>query len=142
MKPKMSPQAIKAKMAVLDELLNMSNGMESDDLENHFKDLKKVTVASNDKAGLEKGLAKAKDMISSEESSEDESMESPKEEKIEDAMDLESLHDDMKDMKPEIEMSLPEDKSKAPYEEDEDMKKIKMKNSLSKKKKGFLSDII
>lgn len=127
MKPKMSPQEIKAKMAVLEELLNMAGDQDGGDLENHFKGLKKVTIASNDQQGLEDGLEKAQDLVE----------EMPEEQKMAD-----SLQEDMKELKPEEEMSLPEPKDSAPMEEDEDMKNMKMKNMPSKKKKGFLSDLV
>lgn len=124
---KMSPNEIKAKMSVLEELMNMASGAEGDDLEGHFKGLQKVTIAAPDKKGLAEGLDKAEDMMSS-----------PDDEEMH-----ESLNEDMKDMNSEDELSLP-DESKDPEEldEDMDMKKLKMKNMPSKKKKGYLSSLV
>jgi hypothetical protein len=70
--------------------------MHGDDLENDFKGLKKVTVASDSKDGLHEGLEKASEMMDSE--SEDES--ELKNKLDEDMMNLDSS---------EKEMSLPEE---------------------------------
>lgn len=70
-----------SKMSVLKALHDEMSRMMGDDL----KGLKKVTVASDDKEGLEEGLDKAKDLIASGElspmESEQESEESSEEEK-------------------------------------------------------------
>lgn len=112
---KLNPKEIKAKMQALDELLQMSQDMESDDLDHGLKGLKKVTVASNDPEGLEEGLEKAKELVEAKEPAE-------------------SLEEDMEDMQPESEMSLPESK--------EDDSKLELDNELPlasevKKKKKF-----
>jgi len=113
---KLNPKEIKAKMQALDELLQMSQDMESDDLDHGLKGLKKVTVASNDPEGLEEGLEKAKELVEAKEPAE-------------------SLEEDMEDMQPESEMSLPEAK--------EDDSKLELDNSELplasevKKKKKF-----
>jgi hypothetical protein len=79
---KMDPKESKAKMEMLDHL----SGLMKDHMSNG---LKKVTVASDSKEGLEKGLEKAKEVVDkapmeSEEASEDESCdESPMEESSE-----------------------------------------------------------
>jgi len=59
---KMSPLEQKAKMKALKE----ANGMASDMLKGHLSGLKKVTVASDSKEGLKKGLDKAEDIIGDE----------------------------------------------------------------------------
>jgi len=122
---KMSPNEIKAKLAVLEELMNMANGAEGDELENHFKGLNKVTVAAKNPEDLEAGLDKAKDL-----------MDEMPEEKMED-----KLHEDMEEMKPESEMSLPEKKDDQ-VEEDIEESPFKSKNLKSKKKSGYLSDLV
>jgi hypothetical protein len=96
---KMNPKEIKAKMQALEALLSEADGMHGDDLENDFKGLKKVTVASDSKHGLEEGLEKASEMMDSE--SEDES-------ELKDKID----EDMMKMDSSENELSLPEMKHK------------------------------
>lgn len=58
-KKKLSPIEQKAKMGVLEQLKKDMQGMMGEKVAG----LKKVTVASNDKHGLEEGLDKAKSMI-------------------------------------------------------------------------------
>ena len=63
MKRKMSPAAQKAKLTVLKE----ANKMATDEMKKDLSGLKKVTVASDSKAGLMKGLEKAEDIVEGEE---------------------------------------------------------------------------
>lgn len=58
-KKSMSPNEKKAKMSVLKDLHGQSSNLLSDSL----KGLKKVTVASDSKKGLEKGLDTAEELI-------------------------------------------------------------------------------
>ena len=60
---KMSPLEQKAKLKALKE----ANGMASDMLKGQLSGLKKVTVASDSKEGLKKGLDKAEDMLGEQE---------------------------------------------------------------------------
>jgi hypothetical protein len=62
---KMSPLEQKAKMKALKE----ANGMASDMLKGHLSGLKKVTVASDSKKGLEEGLKKAEGIVGGDKSS-------------------------------------------------------------------------
>lgn len=124
---KMSPQQIKAKLAVLEELMNMANMAEGDDLDGHFKGLNKVTVAAKDPEDLEAGLDKAKDLME----------EMPQEPEMDNAM-----HEKMEEMPSETELSLPEKSEKDEEMLDPDMEKLKGKNLPSKKKKGYLSDLV
>lgn len=55
-----------AKMSMLKDLRKMANSMMGDDLKGKMDSMKKVTVAAKDKEGLEKGLDKAKDIVSEE----------------------------------------------------------------------------
>lgn len=58
-KEEIDPKLKDAKMKVLKEIHSMA----SDDMGEDIKGLKKVTVASPDQEGLEKGLEKAKEMV-------------------------------------------------------------------------------
>lgn len=49
----------KAKMSVVDDMKNMAN----DEMNGRLSGLKKVSVASDSKSGLEKGLDKAKELV-------------------------------------------------------------------------------
>ena len=120
---KMSPEQIKAKLSVLEELMNMANMVEGDELEGHFKGLNKVTVAAKDPEDLEAGLDTAKDLME----------EMPEEDK---------MHEEMEKMSPEAELSLPEKTDDKEEMLDEDLESLKMKNKPSKKKKGYLSDLV
>lgn len=86
---KMNPEYKGAKMSALQELKKAMAEMMSDDV----KGLKKVTVASDSKQGLEEGLEKAKEAFSKmpsedEESAEHEAMESSEEEGAEHEEDM------------------------------------------------------
>lgn len=78
-KPMSSPEK-DAKMRAVHEMRKMA----SDEMVEPLKNLKKVTVASNDSQGLKSGLDKAKEMLSSghglEGSPEEEASESPEQE--------------------------------------------------------------
>lgn len=63
-KKEMTPAEKKAKLSALGEANKMATGMMKDGLSG----LKKVTVASDSKEGLEKGLEKAKDIVDEEDS--------------------------------------------------------------------------
>ena len=65
---KMSDSEKKAKLTALKE----AHGMASDMLKGNLKGLKKVTVASDSKEGLKKGLEKAEDMLGEHESEDEE----------------------------------------------------------------------
>ena len=52
-----------AKLKVLKQLRQMAADMVGGDVKDGLDSMKKVTVAAPDKAGLEDGLAKAKDML-------------------------------------------------------------------------------
>lgn len=56
---KLDPAATSAKMSILKQIADLAGSSMGDDI----KGLKKVTVASNDPAGLAEGLDKAKDMV-------------------------------------------------------------------------------
>lgn len=58
--PKMGDDEKQAKKEMLVDLIKHMDSMMGENI----KGLKKVTVASNDKQGLEKGLEKAKEMVS------------------------------------------------------------------------------
>ena len=77
---KMSDAEKKAKMTALSE----AHGLATDMLKDKVKGLKKVTVASDSKEGLKKGLEKAEDLLGKEES-EDEEMEEGQEENSEES---------------------------------------------------------
>lgn len=64
-KEEIDPKLKDAKMKVLKEIHSMA----SDDMGEDIKGLKKVTVASPDQEGLEKGLEKAQEMVSGSEDS-------------------------------------------------------------------------
>jgi hypothetical protein len=96
-KEKMGDAEKEAKMSVIKEMRNMASGIMGDNLKN----LKKVTIASDSKEGLEEGLDKAKEVIEkqpmqeeSDESSEEEQMEDCNmsedeiDEKIKELMDM------------------------------------------------------
>jgi hypothetical protein len=72
----LSDREIEAKTKVVEAMRDMAAAQMGDKL----KGLKKVTVASNDPAGLKAGLEKAKELISKKPGDEDESMEDPTEE--------------------------------------------------------------
>lgn len=110
---KLNEKEIRAKLEALTALLDESNMMDSDDLQEGFKGLKKVTVASDSPEGLEKGLEKAQDLV-----------EDPK-----------SLDEEMMKMdSDESKLSLPEAKSSDEDSElDEDLKKV-MKGKMKSKK--------
>lgn len=98
---KLSPIEKNAKMNVLKDIQDMA----SDEMGSKLKGLKKVSVASDSKEGLQEGLDKAKELLDKniseqkeDESSEHESMESESEELAEEAMESEE--------QPEEEMSL------------------------------------
>lgn len=78
-KEEIDPKMKDAKMKVLKEIHSMA----SDDMGEEIKGLKKVTVASPDQEGLEKGLDKAKELVSGAEGAEEEKPESLEEEKSE-----------------------------------------------------------
>lgn len=89
----LSPLEKEAKMGVVDSLKKAAEGAMAE------KGLKKITVASDSKSGLEKGLdmakkmaAKAPEMESSEESSEEESSEMSDEESSESPAEEEAEH--------------------------------------------------
>ena len=65
---KMSESEKKAKMTALKE----AHGMASDMLKDNLKGLKKVTVASDSKEGLKKGLKKAEDILGEHQSEDEE----------------------------------------------------------------------
>lgn len=111
---KLNEKEIRAKLEALTALLDESNMMDSDDLQEGFKGLKKVTVASDSPKGLEEGLEKAQDLV-----------EDPK-----------SLDEEMMEMdSDESKLSLPEAKSSSheDSELDEDLKKT-MKGKIKSKK--------
>lgn len=91
----MDPMKKKAKMELVEELRSMAEDMMKQDLTGHMDGLKKVTVASDSKEGLEKGLEKAKEIAKSplalEGSEEEEMAESPMEAKMEGDEDLSAL---------------------------------------------------
>lgn len=114
---KMNPKEIKAKMQALEALLSEADGMHGDDLENDFKGLKKVTVASDSKDGLHEGLEKASEIID------------------EDSKLKDKLDEDMMQMgSSEKEMSLPEEK---PAMGDEEENYMKPKSNKKKPKLNF-----
>lgn len=79
-KSKMNPEKSKAKMDVLKELMAMADEGEVGSLS---EGLQKVTVAAKDKAGLEQGLDKAKEVLGElpeEEESDEEDKEEDQEE--------------------------------------------------------------
>lgn len=120
---KLNPKEIKAKMQALEALLSEADGMHGDDLENDFKGLKKVTVASDSKDGLHEGLEKASEMMDSE--SEDDS-------ELKDKID----EDMMKMDSSEKEMSLPEE-PKMMKDEEEEPNYMKPKSNKKKPKLNF-----
>lgn len=109
----MDPKKKQAKMDMLSELQDEAKRMMADDLKAHMvggeasdldeehgvdgpsHEMKKVSVMSDDKAGLEKGLDKAKELLSKmpeeEESAEEESHESPEEEESEGHMSSDEI---------------------------------------------------
>lgn len=111
---KLNEKEIRAKLEALTALLDESNMMDSDDLQEGFKGLKKVTVASDSPEGLEEGLEKAQDLVEDGPKSLDEEM--------------------MKMDSDESKLSLPESKpSDEDSELDEDLKKT-MKGKIKSKK--------
>jgi hypothetical protein len=96
----MDPMKKKAKLELIQELHDMAGGMMKDDLTGHLDGLKKVTVASDTKEGLEKGLDKAKELtdkgpgasLLEEDSEEDELLESPEKKASELETGVEDLH--------------------------------------------------
>lgn len=52
-----------AKLSVLKELRELASKMMGDDLKNGMDSMKKVTVASDSKEGLKRGLEKAEEMM-------------------------------------------------------------------------------
>lgn len=89
-KSKMSPEKSKAKMDVLKELMSMADDGEVGSLS---EGLQKVTVAAKDKAGLAKGLDKAKEVIG--ELPEEESDEEDKKEEDEEVSELSPEEEEM-----------------------------------------------
>lgn len=90
----LSKQEIQAKIDVLKELLDMASHKAGEDV---IGGLKKVTVAAPDKAGLEKGLDKAKELTSDmpmENNSDDKKAEMLKALMAEDSEDQSDMGDD------------------------------------------------
>lgn len=98
-----------AKLKVLKHLKELASSMMGDDVKGGMEGLKKVTVAAPDKAGLQEGLDKAKELMGHDESSEDpmeESHESEEQEHEEDMspdeIDAEIAH--LMELKKQMEM--------------------------------------
>jgi hypothetical protein len=108
---KMSPIEKKAKLAALKD----AHGLASEMMKDGLGGLKKVTVASDSKEGLKKGLDKAEDMLGEQES-EDEEMgakEASESEEFEDAQDeSEPMSEEEIDAKIEELLKLKEQLSK------------------------------
>jgi hypothetical protein len=111
----LSDNHAKAKSGILEDLIGEMMDMEGDKVKN----LKKVTVASDSPAGLEKGLDKAKELVgnkdlapemmseempemASEEESEEESEESPEMEASEESEEEEGEEKKVADLEEEI----------------------------------------
>lgn len=89
-----------AKLSALKELRGIASKAMGDSFKSKSDGMKKVTVASDDKAGLVKGLDKAKDMMKHMPEVDDEGVEeTPEEESMEEAE--ETPEDEMAELKSE-----------------------------------------
>lgn len=118
-----------AKMSMLQALKDEMSGMMKDDISHPMK---KVEVAADDKAGLVKGLDKAKDLLGAvDEHSEDE-MDMPEEEGIENDSLLSKAYGEMGlDHEDAPEEAMPEDDAMS----DDEMEQLQMLLDKMKKSK-------
>lgn len=131
---KMSPKEIEAKLKAIEMLLHEATAMEGDDMDGHLKDLKKVTVASNDKSGLEQGLDKAKELLGQDMPEMDDSKDMHK------MGDKYMKNEDMPDDMDAKEDSSAEEMAESPEEEKAEMESEEEdKLPLKKKKKSNLN---
>lgn len=143
-KGELSKEAIQAKKDVLQELMDLAHGMLSDKVKGGMDEVRKVTVAAPDKAGLKEGLQKASEIIDQTELSDDqddneedneaeeseammEPLEKAKEEiKAEEVQ--EKIHEEPKDMKEEPKaVKMDEEEEESPFM----LKAKKMKQLMS-----------
>lgn len=92
---KMSEEEAQAKMDVLSELLEMAQSAMGSKVKNGMDSLKKVSVISDDKEGLEKGLEKAQELVEKPEM--EEMLESEEHEKSE-SPEMEAKEESLKSM--------------------------------------------
>ena len=92
---KMSEEEAQAKMDVLSELLEMAQSAMGSKVKNGMDSLKKVSVISDDKEGLEKGLEKAQELVEKPEM--EEMLESEEHEKSE-SPEMEAKEQSLKSM--------------------------------------------
>ena len=90
---KLDPVAKEAKMGVLKDLSSQAGGL----LKDKLKGLKKVTVASDSKEGLEEGLDKAEELISGKIGEDGHEME----EEMEEPLEVAEVSDEEEDLSPE-----------------------------------------